>query len=132
MPDGGWVATHEDITEFKSERNSAHERISLQALIDWMPDSLWVKDAKSRFIIVNKITAAENNIARPADIIGKTDFDLFPPELAQHFFEIEQKIIQSGETMIDMMKASLMRRGPRNGVRQRRCRFVTSRTRSLA
>ena len=102
MPDGGWVATHEDITELKHERNSANERISLQALIDWMPDSLWVKDAKSRFIIVNKITAAENNIARPADIIGKTDFDLFPPELAQHFFEIEQKIIQSGETLIDM------------------------------
>ena len=44
MPDGGWVATHEDITELKSKRALANERISLQTLIDWVPEYLWVKD----------------------------------------------------------------------------------------
>lgn len=102
MPDGGWVATHEDITELKAKRAMANERISLQALIDWMPDSLWVKDAKSRFIIANKTTASENGLAGPEELIGKTDFDLFTPELAQHFFDIEQKILQSGQPLIDM------------------------------
>ncbi len=76
MPDGGWVATHEDITELKAKRAMANERISLQALIDWMPDSLWVKDAKSRFIIANKTTASENGLAGPEELMGKTDFDL--------------------------------------------------------
>ena len=38
MPDGGWVATHEDITDLKNKRTAAHERISLQALIDFVPD----------------------------------------------------------------------------------------------
>ena len=37
-PDGGWVATHEDITELKATRVVANERISLQTLIDWVPD----------------------------------------------------------------------------------------------
>ena len=44
-PDGGWVATHEDITELKATRTVANERISLQTLIDWVPDYLWVKDS---------------------------------------------------------------------------------------
>ena len=102
MPDGGWVATHDDITELKIKRTEANERVSLQALINSMPESLWVKDAKSRFIIANKTTAAENSLASPTDLIGKTDFDLFAPELAQQFFAVEEKIIQSGLPMIEM------------------------------
>ena len=102
MPDGGWVATHEDITELKAKRAVVNERISLQALIDLLPDSLWVKDAKGRFIIANKTTASENGLAGPGELIGKTDFDLFAPELAQHFFDIEQEIMHSGQAVIDM------------------------------
>ena len=102
MPDGGWVATHEDITELRAKRAMANERISLQALIDWLPDSLWVKDTKSRFIIANKTTASENGLAGPEELIGKDDFDLFAPELAQHFFEVEQDIMRSGKSVIDM------------------------------
>jgi len=64
MPDGGWVATHEDITELKANRSVANERISLQALIDWVPDYLWVKDKESRFVVVNKALAADSGRAR--------------------------------------------------------------------
>ena len=102
MPDGGWVATHEDITELKASRIVAKERVSLQALIDKVPDKLWVKDARSRFIIANKATASEYAMPAAEDIIGKTDFDLYPHGVAQQFFEIEQKIIQSGQPTVDM------------------------------
>jgi len=56
MPDGGWVTTHEDITELKATHAVANERISLQALIDWLPDNLWVKDVDGRFVISNQAT----------------------------------------------------------------------------
>ncbi|MDP1700569.1 MAG: EAL domain-containing protein [Aestuariivirga sp.] len=102
MPDGGWVATHEDITELKTKRAMANERISLQTLIDTLPDSLWVKDANSRFIIANKATASDNDLAGPGELIGKNDFDLHAPELAQHFYDIEQEIMHSGQAVIDM------------------------------
>ncbi|MDP8995839.1 MAG: PAS domain-containing protein, partial [Pseudomonadota bacterium] len=101
MPDGGWLATHEDITDLKLRRSEFNERASFQALINSMPESLWVKDEQSRFIIANNTTAAENNLASPADLIGKTDFDLFAPDLAQKFIATEEKIIQSGQPMID-------------------------------
>ena len=102
MPDGGWIATHEDITELKAMRTVADERISLQTLIDWLPDNLWVKDAESRFVICNKVTATRMGLAGPEDLIGKSDLELLPPEIAQKFFADEQKIVQSGQAMPDI------------------------------
>jgi len=100
MPDGGWVAMHEDITELKATRAVENERLSLQALIDWLPDSLWVKDTGSRFVIANKTTAKHIGVAGPADLIGKTDLELLPMEFAQKFFADEQRVVQSGLPML--------------------------------
>jgi PAS domain S-box-containing protein len=101
MPDGGWVSTHEDITELQASRSVAHERISLQTLIDWVPDYLWVKDAESRFVVVNRALAADSGRARASDMIGLTDFDLHAPEAARHFRACEQQILTTGRPMID-------------------------------
>jgi diguanylate cyclase (GGDEF)-like protein/PAS domain S-box-containing protein len=100
MPDGGWVATYEDITELKATRAVENERLSLQALIDWLPDSLWVKDTGSRFVIANKTTARHIGVAGPADLIGKTDLELLPMEFAQKFIADEQRVVQSGLPML--------------------------------
>jgi diguanylate cyclase (GGDEF)-like protein/PAS domain S-box-containing protein len=101
MPDGGCVVTHEDITELKAARAAADERSSMQALIDRLPDNLWVKDVNSRFVIANQATATRMGIAEPADLIGKTDLELLPLEFAQKFFADEQAIVRSGTPMID-------------------------------
>ena len=78
MPGGGCVVTHEDITELRAARAAANERLSLQALIDRLPDNLWVKDINSRFVIANQATADRIGVAEPAELIGKTDFELLP------------------------------------------------------
>jgi diguanylate cyclase (GGDEF)-like protein/PAS domain S-box-containing protein len=101
MPGGGCVVTHEDITELKAARAAANERVSLQALIDRLPDNLWVKDMYSRFVIANQATATRIGVASPADLIGKTDLELLPAELAQKFFADEQQIIRTGQPMVD-------------------------------
>lgn len=48
----------------------------LQALIDNIPDNIYIKDKKCRFIMVNK-TSANFIEKKPEDFIGKTDFDFF-------------------------------------------------------
>jgi diguanylate cyclase (GGDEF)-like protein/PAS domain S-box-containing protein len=101
MPNDGWVATHEDVTELKATRSVANERISLQALIDWVPDYLWVKDVESRLVVANKALAFDNGRAKTRDMIGLTDFDLHAPETARAFRAIEQNILRSGQAMID-------------------------------
>ena len=100
-PDGGWVATHEDITELKATRAVANERISLQILIDWVPDYLWVKDAASRFVVANKAITSDSGRANTCDMIGLTDFDIHAPEAARKFRAVEEDILRSGQPMID-------------------------------
>ena len=102
MPDGGWVATHEDITGAKDQRAVADERMSsLQTLIDFLPDYLWVKDTESRFVVANMALAIDSGLAKTSELIGLSDHDLHEPELAQVFFADEQKILRSGKPMID-------------------------------
>ena len=102
MPDGGWVSTHEDITELQDKRAVADERISLQALIDRVPDYLWIKDVESRFVVVNKALASDNGRAMTSDMIGLTDFDLHAPQVAEGFRALEQEILTNGRPMIDL------------------------------
>ncbi|WP_245279182.1 EAL domain-containing protein [Mesorhizobium loti] len=101
MLDGGWVSTHEDITELAATRQIVDERISLQTLIDWVPDYLWVKDAESRFIVANQALATDSGREKTTDMIGLTDFDLHAPELANKFRAIELNVLQTGQPMID-------------------------------
>ena len=60
MARGGWVSTHEDITDRKASHAAVKELQSLQALIDRLPDNLWVKDVNSRFVIANQVTASRS------------------------------------------------------------------------
>src|SRR5207302_1689617 len=63
---------------------------------DNIPDFMYVKDTQSRFVIANTYTARNLGANSPADLLGKTDFDFFPKELATAFHADEQQVIQSG------------------------------------
>ena len=89
------------------------ERDLLQALIDAVPDILFVKDRQSRFLIANRAMAAGKTFlatgqaVTPRDLIGKTDFDLFPEPVAQGFRDIEARLLASGQPMIDMQESNV-------------------------
>ncbi|MCD2180865.1 sensor domain-containing protein [Rhizobium sp. GN54] len=72
----------------------------MEAMINQAPDYFFFKDRDSRFLLANHSVISD--LYRETDLTGRTDFDLFPPELAQQFFEIEQEIMRSGEPMLDM------------------------------
>jgi diguanylate cyclase (GGDEF)-like protein/PAS domain S-box-containing protein len=78
------------------------ERAILTAIINQLPEQLYAKDTEGRFIAANDAAARANGLERGTDLIGKTDFDLFPRDLAQRFFDNEQRIIATGSPMIDM------------------------------
>jgi diguanylate cyclase (GGDEF)-like protein/PAS domain S-box-containing protein len=84
-----------------SESDWAAERTLFRAMIDQVPDYLFVKDSHSRFVIANRAVAADLG-RTPEDLIGKTDFELHPIELAARFFADEQGVIRSGEPMLDI------------------------------
>lgn len=75
------------------------ERYLFRAMIDQVPDYLFVKDIDGRFIIANRAVAADLG-RTPDQLIGKTDFDLHRHELASKFFDDEQQLMNSGQTFV--------------------------------
>ena len=73
----------------------------LRAIMDHVPDLIYFKDRRSRFIEANHAAAMRFGVGSTAEAIGKTDFDLFTAEHAQAAFEDEQHIIETGEPLLN-------------------------------
>jgi two-component system cell cycle sensor histidine kinase/response regulator CckA len=82
----------------------AEERRLLRTLIDNMPDRIYVKDARSRWVVANRALAKLVGAGSPRELIGKTDFDYFPEEIAKAFFTDEQAILRSGKALVDQVE----------------------------
>ena len=78
-----------------------NERKMLRGLIDNIPDFMYVKDAESRFVVANAHVARAAGVETPEELLGKTDFDFFPRELAKAFYEDEQNVIRSGQPLFN-------------------------------
>ena len=76
------------------------EKQMIDALMEYITDSIYFKDLNSRFIRINKACAEKFRMKSPDDAIGKTDFDVFTEEHARQAFEDEQKIIKTGKPII--------------------------------
>ncbi len=85
----------------KVEAALGEERDLLQALIESLPDQIYIKDTEGRFVRTNTAVAHMFGRAQPAAIEGRTDFDFFPAELAQQFAAEEQQIIRSGQGLVN-------------------------------
>lgn len=72
----------------------------LRSVMASLPDLIYVKDAESRFLLANQGTADAMGAASVAELVGRSDFDYYPPELAAGFFQDEQKVMASGEPLV--------------------------------
>jgi PAS domain S-box-containing protein len=99
----GWnsIAIVRDITERKqAEKALARERNLLRTLIDNMPDFIFVKDTQSRFVVNNRAHLHALRAASQEEVLGKTDIDIFPQELAAQYYADEQALVQSGQPLV--------------------------------
>ena len=78
------------------------ERMLLRTLIDNLPDVIYVKDVQGRKIISNLADWQASGGKTMEDVIGKTDFELYPAEMAEGFWAIDKRVIDSGEAVINL------------------------------
>jgi PAS domain S-box-containing protein len=91
-----------DITDRKrAEESLAQERNLLRTLIDYLPDCIYIKDTQGRFLTANLATARLMGVATPNDLLGKSDWDFYPPELAAQYRADEEELLQSGQPLLD-------------------------------
>jgi PAS domain S-box-containing protein len=85
-----------DITENKNIENDTRLRESyLRTIIENQPGLMWLKNENGQFLSVNQSFADACNINNPTLVLGKTDFDIWPKELAQKYVDDDNKIIET-------------------------------------
>jgi PAS domain S-box-containing protein len=97
-----FVSQVQDITKRKqAEAALVTEQRLLNSLIAATPDSIYFKDRESRFIRTNEGLSRRLGLSDPRVLLGKTDFDFFGEQHARQAYEDEQRIITTGQPMID-------------------------------
>jgi PAS domain S-box-containing protein len=84
------------VTESEERLKVANARMA--TILDNIPDLAWVKDLEGRFIAVNRVLAREFGFADVADVVGKTDFDVSPRDMAEAYRAADREVMASGES----------------------------------
>jgi len=100
----------DELDQLVDALNAMRERLARQALelrnadarmaaiLDNMPDLAWMKDSEGRFTAVNVAFAATKGFADPREILGKSDLDVHPPELARSYRKDDAEVMASRGT----------------------------------
>jgi PAS domain S-box-containing protein len=99
MPGGGWVATHEDVSEReRAERELKSTRTFLNTIIENVPSPIIVKSMPAlQYLLINRAAEKYLGVDRSA-MLGKTVADVMPPSSAQMIEAEDRKVIASGQT----------------------------------
>jgi PAS domain S-box-containing protein len=100
--DCGCLLILKDITSRKeSEDALTRERILLRTLIDNLPVAVFVKDLHARKLLSNKTDLHNMGFSMEAQVIGKTDFEIFSEPVAKGYYKDDMNVIESGQAVLD-------------------------------
>jgi PAS domain S-box-containing protein len=93
-----FIATVENIDRRKQiEASLSRSRARLRAILDNMPYMVWFKDCEGKYVQVNKRYAENNPLKDYRKIIGKTDYDFWPRELAESYRAVDAEVMAMRE-----------------------------------
>jgi two-component system sensor histidine kinase/response regulator len=93
----------------RAESALAGERNMLRAVIDNLPDFIYVKDRGSRFLVANHAVVRLTGLSKPEELLGKRDFDFQSKEMASGYYADEQRVMDSGEALVNRQETVVNR-----------------------
>ncbi len=98
----GFATIFADITDrIQAEDILRKERLTLRTLIDHIPDAIYVKDAECRKVITNPADLEIIGAISEAEILGKTDLEIFPGEAGQRWHTDDVAVINTGQPVLN-------------------------------
>lgn len=89
-----------DLSDLEKEcQRLREERDLLRLLIDHVPAYVYAKDLHSRFLVKNLAGARWLGFDSPEAALGKTPWDLYPPELAERLVADDRQVLESGQAL---------------------------------
>jgi two-component system, NtrC family, sensor kinase len=101
-----------DITVRKEQELSLYRSYRfLQMVIDQLPDVVYAKDRDCRKIYANPADLQVLGCRSVEEVLDRDDFDFYPREVAQQFYEVDKSVILTGQPVINKEEFILNRDG---------------------
>lgn len=66
-----------------------------QTILDNIPDNVWLKDREGLYVTVNDPFGKDVGVT-PEDMVGKNDYDIYPPEIAAKYDRDSREVLTTG------------------------------------
>ena len=101
----------EIVARERTEEALDQERRILRTVIDNIPDQIFARDTNCRFTLNNLSDARAAGVSDPETLLGKSDEDFYPIDLADRYQADDRMVMETGQALIDREEPSL---GPNN------------------
>jgi len=85
------------LERYRAEEALRESEAIYRTLVEHIPQKVFMKGRDFRYVSINENFARDLGI-RPADAVGKVDYDFFPKELADKYRADDQRIMDTGRT----------------------------------
>lgn len=102
----------QEVQRQKAEEELRVSQALYHSLVESIPLCVWRKDREGRFIFANRAFSGTFGL-EPGNMIGKTDFDFFPPDLANRIRRDDNHVLATGETLTVTEERPTNAPGPR-------------------
>lgn len=100
-----------ELEKIEAQERLSRERYLLRTLIDHLPDSIYVKDTQSRFIITNRAELSLIGADTEEETIGKTVNHYLDGKSAAEHMNNDQKLLETGTALINQEELVINKNG---------------------
>lgn len=89
----GWFFYRRNVQRRQFDALQRKSRASLHAILDNLPYMVWMKDCAGRYLAINACYVSYARLTDKQQIVGKTDFELWPKALAEKYVADDAEVI---------------------------------------
>jgi diguanylate cyclase (GGDEF)-like protein/PAS domain S-box-containing protein len=93
---------------------SLDDAFLFRCLMETMVDSIYFKDRQGRLVRVSRKMARDLGFADPAELVGKTDVELFGQEFGQRTMLDDSRVMEADEPLIGLTESRQLESGQLN------------------